>query len=92
MPVTDVAADDLRTIYPTPHERVIAKARPTLDVHSAKFIGLSPFCVMASAGPDGTVDASPRGGGWALFASPRRPNCRCRTVPATTASTPSRTC
>ncbi|MDB5621213.1 MSMEG_1061 family FMN-dependent PPOX-type flavoprotein [Tardiphaga sp.] len=61
--MTDIAADDLRTIYPTPHERVIAKARPTLDVHSAKFIGLSPFCVMASSGPDGTVDASPRGGG-----------------------------
>jgi PPOX class probable FMN-dependent enzyme len=63
MHVTELAADDLRTIYPTPHPRVIAKARPTLDVHSAKFIGLSPFCVMASSGPDGTVDASPRGGG-----------------------------
>lgn len=63
MHVTNVAAEDLRTIYPTPHGRVIAKARPTLDIHSAKFIGLSPFCVMASSGPDGTVDASPRGGG-----------------------------
>ncbi|QDM16243.1 pyridoxamine 5'-phosphate oxidase family protein [Tardiphaga sp. vice304] len=61
--MTEVAADDLRSIYPAPHGRVIAKARPTLDVHSAKFIGLSPFCVMASSGPDGTVDASPRGGG-----------------------------
>jgi PPOX class probable FMN-dependent enzyme len=61
--VTDVAADELRTIYPTPHPRVIAKARPTLDVHSSKFISLSPFCVLASSGPDGTVDASPRGGG-----------------------------
>jgi PPOX class probable FMN-dependent enzyme len=61
--VTDLAATDLRTIYPAPHPRVIAKARPTLDVHSVKFIGLSPFCVLASSGPDGTVDASPRGGG-----------------------------
>ncbi|MDB5633152.1 MAG: hypothetical protein JWR49_2007, partial [Tardiphaga sp.] len=61
--MTDLAATDLRTIYPAPHPRVIAKARPTLDVHSAKFIGLSPFCVLASSGPDGTVDASPRGGG-----------------------------
>ena len=61
--MTDVAADELRTIYPTPHPRVIAKARPTLDVHSSKFISLSPFCVLASSGPDGTVDASPRGGG-----------------------------
>ena len=61
--MTDVAADELRTIYPTPHPRVIAKARPTLDMHSSKFISLSPFCVLASSGPDGTVDASPRGGG-----------------------------
>ena len=61
--MTDVAADDLRSIYPTPHPRVIAKARPTLDIHSSRFISLSPFCVLASSGPDGTVDASPRGGG-----------------------------
>lgn len=61
--MTALAADDLTTIYPTPHPRVLAKARPTLDLHSSKFISLSPFCVMASAGPDGTVDASPRGGG-----------------------------
>ncbi|CAN5154036.1 pyridoxamine 5'-phosphate oxidase family protein [soil metagenome] len=61
--MTDLAAADLRTIYPEPHPRVIAKARPTLDGHSAKFISLSPFCVLASSGPDGTVDASPRGGG-----------------------------
>jgi PPOX class probable FMN-dependent enzyme len=63
MHVTDLAASDLASIYPAPHPRVIAKARPTLDVHSSKFIGLSPFCVMATSGPDGTVDASPRGGG-----------------------------
>jgi PPOX class probable FMN-dependent enzyme len=61
--LSDVAAADLRTIYPTPHPRVVAKARPTLDAHSSKFISLSPFCVLSSSGPDGTVDASPRGGG-----------------------------
>lgn len=61
--MTDVTADELREIYPTPHPRVVAKARPTLDVHSSKFISLSPFCVLASSGPDGAVDASPRGGG-----------------------------
>jgi len=61
--VTDVTAEKLREIYPNPHPRVVAKARPTLDVHSSKFISLSPFCVLASSGPDGTVDASPRGGG-----------------------------
>ena len=61
--VTDVTAERLRDTYPTPHPRVVAKARPTLDQHSSKFISLSPFCVLASSGPDGTVDASPRGGG-----------------------------
>jgi hypothetical protein len=56
------AADDLAAIYPTPNPRVIAKARPALDVHSKKFIAMSPFCVLATSGADGSVDASPRGG------------------------------
>ncbi len=53
---------DLATIYPKPTPRVIAKARPSLDEHSAKFIAMSPFCVLATSGTDGSVDASPRGG------------------------------
>jgi len=53
---------DLATIYPKPTSRVIAKARPSLDVHSRKFIEMSPFCVLATSGSDGSVDASPRGG------------------------------
>ena len=60
--VTDIAAGDLATIYPKPTPRVIAKARPSLDEHSKKFIGMSPFCVLATSGSDGSVDASPRGG------------------------------
>jgi PPOX class probable FMN-dependent enzyme len=60
--LTDLAANDLPTIYPAPSPRVIAKARPEIDVHAAKFIGLSPFCVLATSGSDGSVDASPRGG------------------------------
>src|SRR6186713_1646771 len=61
-PVTDFSADDLATIYPAPSPRVIAKARPEIDVHAKKFIGMSPFCVLATSGSDGSVDASPRGG------------------------------
>jgi uncharacterized protein len=57
-----LAAGDLAAIYPTPNPRVIAKARPTLDIHSKKFIAMSPFCVLATSGTDGSVDASPRGG------------------------------
>ena len=60
--MTDFAACDLTSIYPTPSPRVIAKARPEIDVHARKFIGMSPFCVLATSGLDGSVDASPRGG------------------------------
>jgi PPOX class probable FMN-dependent enzyme len=65
--VTDIAAQNisaegLAAIYPTPTERVIAKARPAIDAHAKKFIGLSPFCVLATCGPDNSADASPRGG------------------------------
>jgi uncharacterized protein len=60
--LTDFSASDLATIYPTPSPRVIAKARPAIDVHAKKFIGMSPFCVLATSGSDGSVDASPRGG------------------------------
>ncbi|KIZ45765.1 MULTISPECIES: MSMEG_1061 family FMN-dependent PPOX-type flavoprotein [Rhodopseudomonas] len=60
--MTELAADDLGAIYPEPTERVIAKARPSIDRHAASFIGLSPFCVLATSGADGSVDASPRGG------------------------------
>ena len=58
----DLAAADLAAIFPEPSARVIAKARPSLDVHSKKFIAMSPFCVLATSGSDGSVDASPRGG------------------------------
>jgi uncharacterized protein len=61
--LTDFCAEDLAAIYPKPSPRVIAKARPAIDAHARKFIGISPFCVLATSGSDGSVDASPRGGG-----------------------------
>lgn len=60
--MTDLAPGDLASIYPQPNARVIAKARPEIDAHSKKFIEMSPFCVLATSGSDGSVDASPRGG------------------------------
>jgi PPOX class probable FMN-dependent enzyme len=60
--LTDISASDLATIYPAPSPRVIAKARPEIDPHARKFIAMSPFCVLATSGLDGSVDASPRGG------------------------------
>src|SRR6516225_2161638 len=60
--VTDITPSGLATIYPKPTPRVIAKARPSIDAHARKFIEMSPFCVLATSGSDGSVDASPRGG------------------------------
>jgi uncharacterized protein len=72
--LTDLAAGDLATIYPKPSPRVIAKARPEIDAHARKFIEMSPFCVLATSGSDGSVDASPRGGnpGFVNIAGPNR--------------------
>jgi PPOX class probable FMN-dependent enzyme len=72
--LTDLAASDLKTIYPDPSPRVIAKARPEIDAHAKKFIAMSPFCVLATSGSDGSVDASPRGGnpGFVHVAGPNR--------------------
>lgn len=60
--MTDATSEDLATIYAKPTARVLAKARPAIDIHARKFIGMSPFCVLATSGTDGSVDASPRGG------------------------------
>jgi len=59
---SDLAASDLASIYPQPTARVIAKTRPEIDIHAKHFIAMSPFCVLATSGSDGSVDASPRGG------------------------------
>jgi PPOX class probable FMN-dependent enzyme len=72
--LTDLCAADLAALYPKPTARVIAKARPALDAHARKFIEMSPFCVLATSGSDGSVDASPRGGnaGFVHVAGPNR--------------------
>jgi len=72
--LAEFAASDLKTIYPDPSPRVIAKARPEIDAHAEKFIAMSPFCVLATSGSDGSVDASPRGGnpGFIRVAGPNR--------------------
>ena len=72
--MTDLAASDLEKIYQKPAPRVIAKARPEIDAHAGKFIAMSPFCVLATSGSDGSVDASPRGGnpGFVRVAGPNQ--------------------
>ena len=60
--MSNLNASDLDAVYPKPSPRVLAKAIPTIDKHARQFIEMSPFCVLASASADGSVDASPRGG------------------------------
>ena len=55
--------EQLRALYAQPGERALGKQLAHLDAHCQRFIALSPFCVLASAGGTGAcMDASPRGG------------------------------
>src|SRR5271168_2512435 len=56
--VSELCPDDLKKIYPDPTARVVAKARPQVDIHARKFIEMSPFCVLATSGSDGSVEGS----------------------------------
>jgi PPOX class probable FMN-dependent enzyme len=58
--VTSVA--DLRAVVGEPLPRTISKETPTLDERATAFIGTAPFLVLATASPDGSSDASPKGG------------------------------
>jgi PPOX class probable FMN-dependent enzyme len=58
----DKAADEVLAGYRAPSQRVLDKVIPALDGHCRAFIALSPFATLATAGPDGWPDVSPRGG------------------------------
>src|SRR3954468_2367671 len=58
----DKAADEVLAGYRAPSQRVRDKVIPALDGHCRAFIALSPFATLATAGPDGWPDVSPRGG------------------------------
>lgn len=53
---------DLRGVYRAPASLVKNKAFPTIDRHARRFIELSPFFCIGSAGADARADVSPRGG------------------------------
>ena len=55
------SAQELRNLYGEPSELALKKSLNRLDRHCRRFIELSPFVVLASAGADGRVDCSPRG-------------------------------
>jgi PPOX class probable FMN-dependent enzyme len=54
--------EELRARYREPLERTLRKQLDRLDEHCRRFIELSPFAVLATYGPDGLPDATPRGG------------------------------
>lgn len=53
---------DIDDIYRAPGQVVLDKVLDHVEKHGRSFIALSPFCVVSSAGPDGGIDVSPRGG------------------------------
>lgn len=61
--MVDDAATELNQLYNPPHKFTVAKCLDHIDPHGRRFIELSPFAAVASAGPDGSIDVSPRGGG-----------------------------
>ena len=56
------SVEALRNLYGPAKERSLRKQIDHLDAHCKRFIGLSPFLVMASVDGSGSLDASPRGG------------------------------
>lgn len=61
-PVT-TAGEQLDVLYPPPHQFTVAKDIGWIDPHGRRFVELSPFVALATVGPNGSVDVSPRGGG-----------------------------
>ena len=59
----DDAGTKLDTLYNPPHKLTVAKDIGVIDRHGRRFIELSPFVALASVGPTGGVDVSPRGDG-----------------------------
>ncbi len=53
---------DLRALVGEPLERAVTKEMTQLDERSIAFIEAAPFLVIATSGPDGSTDASPKGG------------------------------
>lgn len=61
--MADDATAKLNERYPPPHRFTVAKCLDHIDPHGRRFVELSPFLALASTGPDGRLDVSPRGGG-----------------------------
>lgn len=58
-----LSLSDLESLYRPTAQTAKDKVLAQVDRHGRAFIALSPFCVIAAAGADGSMDVSPRGGG-----------------------------
>ncbi|MER7888667.1 pyridoxamine 5'-phosphate oxidase family protein [Micromonospora sp. NPDC094482] len=84
MTVEITSQEELRELLGTPHARAVAKERTRLHQRDLDWLAASPFCLVATAGADGSCDVSPKGdpGGFALalddrtIAVPERPGNR----------------
>ena len=54
--------EQLRAVYKQPGEGAVKKVLPQLDEYCIAFIARCPFCVLSTAGANGRLDASPKGG------------------------------
>ena len=53
--------DELRAVVPEPHRSLWEKDIGRIDESARTFIEASPFVLLATSGPDGTCDVTPRG-------------------------------
>ncbi|MFI1191657.1 pyridoxamine 5'-phosphate oxidase family protein [Micromonospora sp. NPDC020750] len=84
MTVEITSHGELRELLGTPNARAAAKERTVLHERDRQWLAASPFCLVATAGADGSCDVSPKGDppGFALvlddttIAVPERPGNR----------------
>jgi len=55
------SAAELRELLGEPKARAVTKERVRLHDQDRKWLAASPFCLLATAGADGTCDVSPKG-------------------------------
>ena len=53
--------EDLRRVLPPPKERTKSKILDHLDEQAIGFLGVSPFALVSTTSPDGTIEVSPKG-------------------------------
>ena len=53
--------EDLRRVLPPPKERTFSKILDHLDKQAVGFLETSPFALVSTTSPDGTIEVSPKG-------------------------------